>query len=71
MSRSRRHAPVCGITTARSEKQDKRQANRCLRRKVRSGHLELELLDVSDVWSFSKDGRARFDPRKHPKLMRK
>jgi len=71
MSRSRRSAPVCGITTARSEKQDKRQANRRLRRKVRTGHLELGLKDVSDVWSFDKDGKARFDPRKHPQLMRK
>lgn len=34
MSRSRKRTPVCGMTTAHSEKEDKRRANRKLRRRV-------------------------------------
>jgi hypothetical protein len=71
MSRSRRKTPKAGITTADSEKQDKRLANRDLRRKVRQGKLDLRVRDVSNVWSFDKDGKQRFDPKKHPKEMRK
>jgi hypothetical protein len=71
MSRSRRKTPKAGITTADSEKQDKRLANRDLRRKVRQGKLDLRVRDVSNGWSFDKDGKQRFDPKKHPKEMRK
>lgn len=78
MSRSRKKTPVSGITTARSEKQDKRLANRRLRRatnaKLASG-ADSSLLpvanDVGNVWCFDKDGKRRFDPDKHPRLMRK
>jgi hypothetical protein len=63
MSRSRRHTPIFGITTGDSEKQDKRQANRLLRRQVR---LAMEarkevlphLREVSNVWCFAKDGKS-------------
>lgn len=63
MSRSRRHTPIFGITISQSEKQDKRRANRVLRRVVRQchGHDEkpLPLLrEVSNVWGFDKDGKA-------------
>ena len=63
MSRSYRHTPIFGITTSRSEKQDKRFANRPLRRKVKSrlvtGDEEMPLLrEVSNVWSFDKDGKV-------------
>ena len=63
MSRSYRRTPIFGITTSRSEKQDKALANRRLRRKVKSrlgtGDEEMPLLrEVSDVWSFDKDGKA-------------
>ncbi len=71
MSRSRRKTPKIGITTTRSEKEDKRVANRALRRKVRQGKSELMIRDVSDVWAFGKDGKSRFDPHKRPKDMRK
>jgi hypothetical protein len=63
LSRSYRRTPIFGITTSRSEKQDKRFANRRLRRKVKScvvtGDEELPLLrEVSNVWTFDKDGKA-------------
>ncbi|HST62298.1 MAG TPA: hypothetical protein VLK84_26580 [Longimicrobium sp.] len=77
MSRSRRKTPVAGITTSDSEKQDKRLANRRLRRRVREilpaepdGVLPA-LREVSSVWCFDKDGKMRFDPESHPRLMRK
>ena len=63
MARSYRRTPIFGITTARSEKQDKKLANRRLRRKVKTclanGDEQLPLLrEVSNVWSFDKDGKA-------------
>ena len=77
MSRSRRKTPVCGITTSDTEKQDKRLANRRLRRKVRvalaaqpDGVLPA-VREVSSVWAFDKDGKQRFDPERWPELMRK
>jgi hypothetical protein len=57
MARSYRRTPKLGVTTAESEKDDKRQANRCLRRKVRQGKLYLTLREVSNVWAFGKDGK--------------
>ncbi|GGE95377.1 hypothetical protein [Hymenobacter cavernae] len=57
MARSYRRTPVFAITNAKSEKQDKRKANRLLRRKVRQGDIYLVLREVSNVWSFSKDGK--------------
>ncbi len=79
MSQSRKKTPVTGNTTARSEKQDKRIANRRMRAIVRtminSGAGD-EMLPVSkhaasNVWSHDKDGKHRFDPKKHPRMMRK
>ncbi len=62
MSRSKRRTPIIGYTSAETEKQDKRRANRALRRKVKvsinQGDFELPLLrEVSTVWSFDKDGK--------------
>jgi len=63
MSRSYRHTPIFGITTAKTEKQDKRLANRRWRRicryVLRSGDSERLPLqrEVSNVWSFAKDGK--------------
>ena len=78
MSNSFRKSPFIGITTARSEKQDKRHANRRLRRinKVRlaithDGATLCEQRSVSDVWAMDKDGKVRFDPQQLPKLLRK
>jgi hypothetical protein len=83
MSRSRRHSPFCGITTARSEKADKRDANRRLRVRLRSAVARVassdadavpawpELRDVSNIWIMAKDGKFRFNPARWPRLMRK
>ena len=54
-----------GITTARSEKNDKRSNNRLLRHKVRQAiHQKREVLpeekEVSNPWNMSKDGKTRF-----------
>ncbi|HEU0300406.1 MAG TPA: hypothetical protein VFR37_13145 [Longimicrobium sp.] len=77
MSRSRRHTPIRGITTADSEKQDKRIANRKLRRKVRvaircdaEGELPARR-GVSNPWCMDKDGKTVFDPARYPGDMRK
>lgn len=77
MSRSRRKRPVRGISSSDSDKQDKRIANRRLRRKVRAvlpagpdGVLPA-LREVSCVWGFAKDDKRRFDPAREPAGMRK
>ena len=62
MSRSRRHTTIVGITTADSEKDDKRQANQNLRHAVRRAlRTEAEVIpamrEVSNVWLFAKDGK--------------
>lgn len=61
MSRSRRKTPIIGVC-GKSEKKDKRLANRKLRRMV---HVLIRLGDehfpsireVSNVWAWSKDGK--------------
>lgn len=62
MSRSRKKTPIRGITSASSEKDDKRMANRLFRRttKVQIKKGESPFVDkneVSNVWSFDKDGK--------------
>jgi len=80
MSRSRRHTAICGISTARSEKADKRQAHRRLRARTRavaaSIRPEIDAVwpvqrEVSDPWDMAKDGKVPFDPIRYPQLMRK
>lgn len=63
MSGSYKHAPVHGNTTAESEKDDKRFANRRWRRRVkwaiRDGVEVMPLQrEVSNVWCFDKDGKG-------------
>ena len=75
MSRSKKKTKIHGNTTAKSEKENKRDANRKLRRivkqKVNSGRTELpELREVSNVWSFDKDGK-RYNPEMNEKELRK
>jgi hypothetical protein len=75
MSRSRRKTPITGITTSESDTRDKVLAHRRQRRRVRtalaSGVAEvITRRKAGDVWSFAKDGKQRFDPRRWPKLMR-
>lgn len=78
MSRSKRRTPVCGITNARSEKQDKRLYNRRYRRvckqAIHNDHgreLLPRLREYSNPWAMDKDGKVRFDPDERPDLLRK
>ena len=70
MSRSRRKHPIKGLA-GRSDKKDKRLANRRLRRLTKiclsSSDLQQDftvlpvMREVSDPWDFSKDGKIRID----------
>ncbi|HCR30095.1 MAG TPA: hypothetical protein DIV79_08770 [Opitutae bacterium] len=78
MSGSKKKSPYASITSARSEKADKRLANRRDRRintnKLRSRGDDENLVDrksTSNVWTFDKDGKRRFDPSIEPKPLRK
>ena len=78
MSRSRRKHPFYAITTAESEKQDKRAYNRRFRHAAEqalktdpTGESLPILREYSDPWSMDKDGKHRFDPARYPQLMRK
>jgi len=76
MSRSRRKTPICGVTCADSEKWDKRNAHRRLRRRVRQAiHHGREVMpirnEVCTTWNMPKDGKLLFDPVEFPRLMRK
>jgi hypothetical protein len=78
MSRSYKHTNISGITTSKSEKQEKRKFNRRFRhiadRKLKNemeDYIEPDKNEIDDIWSFSKDGKWRFDPKKYPKGMRK
>lgn len=79
MSKSRRKNPICGITTARSEKIDKRFNHRKFRRLTKQILANLEdeedLLPIerqySNPYRMSKDGKMRFDKEKYSELMRK
>ena len=79
MSRSYKHTTISGITTATSEKRDKKLANRRFRRiskhrvKIDAEPL-IDLNEISDPWDFQKDGKRYFNPneaRLFPKLFRK
>ncbi|MCK8786311.1 hypothetical protein M0638_18190 [Roseomonas sp. NAR14] len=76
MSRSRRRTPITGITSADSEKADKRRANRAVRRALRQDDVADPdavlpgLRDVSDTWSMAKDGK-RWLGHGDPRPMRK
>ncbi len=86
MSRSFRHTPVIGNACASSDKPGKQIANRTLRTHVRMtlrkclrncadfDNLLVPLLrEVSNVWSFPKDGKHRMNPNGsyYRKYMRK
>lgn len=75
MSRSARRRPFCGNTVARSEKRDKRLANRAQRAAERvalaAGREPPQRRETSDPWTMAKDGRQRFDVGRHPDLLRK
>ncbi len=78
MSRSKKRTPFWGFSSARSEKQDKRDYNRRYRR-VSKQFLRVypecdvmpHLREYSNPWAMSKDGKVWFDPQQHPERMRK
>lgn len=75
MSNSRKKVNVTGISTCKSEKQDKRLANRKLRAAVRGAMADdaevmPELREVSSVWTFGKDGKRWWGDR-FPQGLRK
>ncbi|MDH3208466.1 MAG: hypothetical protein OEO79_17835 [Gemmatimonadota bacterium] len=78
MSQSRKKTPISGITTAGSEKQDKRIANRRVRRAVKQALHTLEDAEVlphrrelTNPWTMAKDGKRWFDPHRFPEVLRK
>lgn len=64
MSRSFKKNPAGGLTKAKSDKKDKRIANRSLRKKVNQIDLEnqdpLLIKENSNVWDFDKDGKKYY-----------
>lgn len=79
MSRSYKKTPICGLTTAKSDKEDKRLANRLFRRASRNRiksnrELFYRLREVCNVWDFAKDGKIYYDKeavKRYPKVLRK
>ena len=65
MSRSRRKVPICGITKAESEAEDKARSARKLRRKVRQAELDGDEMlpenprDVFNTYSITKNNKMR------------
>lgn len=83
MSRSYRKTPIHGITTARSEKDDKRIMHGMMRAAERTGLAKLRHVDADEfilpesfneifnVWSMAKDGRTRSDRAERPRRTRR
>jgi hypothetical protein len=81
MSRSYKRIPIHGITTAESEKEDKRIWNRSFRKtakgKIRGATdfdavaLPQNIHKETEFWKGAKDGKYWFDALKFPEEMRK
>jgi len=84
MSRSKKHNPICAITCAKSEKQDKQIINRIIRRKIKANlkTKDLEELDeiiiptqdeIMNKWSMAKDGKQYIEKNSdyYKKVLRK
>lgn len=79
MSRSYKKTPITSFTTAKSDKEDKKLANRLFRRasrnRIKSNREPFyRLREVCDVWDFAKDGRVYYDKeavKRYPKVLRK
>lgn len=74
MSRSKKKTKIQGITTAKSEKENKQKANRKFRRKIKqkiSPEEELpQVREISNIWDFDKDGK-KYKPDMTEKELRK
>ena len=72
MSRSYRKTPIFGHGGCSSEKKDKQEYNRNVRRTTRNKLKDFEnedlvlpnKKDLSDVWSMAKDGKSYWDLKK-------
>ena len=77
MSHSYKKHPFTGTCVCRSEKSWKRLANRKLRKLNHMRLLKMEnflavlLREVSNVWTFGKDGKARLTLPQDIEFMRK
>lgn len=78
MTRSKRKTPICGITTAVSEAEDKALWHRAHRRIERVAlkrdgdeYLASSRHAHSSTWTMDKDGKHFFDAAESPKIMRK
>lgn len=64
MARSFRKTAIIGISLCSSEKEDKRRANRTLRRKTKQVLITAEtfprIREVLNAWRFAKDGKSFF-----------
>lgn len=72
MSRSRKKHPICGVTTAKSEKEDKTLARRRLRKKIKTFDVDGAVVPHKNMagnpWTMAKDGKQIW---KDPKAYRK
>ncbi len=78
MTRSRKKAPISGMTRAASEKYDKLENHRRERRLVHeclATQMEPDVLpherEVSDPWTMRKDGKVFLGSHARPKDLRK
>ena len=79
MSRSRRHTPVTSWATNDDDEQwFKRHAHKACRRRNRVRLVQMGadfepvvLREVSDCWTWPKDGKQWLDVRRFPEAMRK
>ncbi len=76
MSRSRRHTPIFASTTCKSDKEDKTLARRRWRKACKAAlnkgsETFPTLRDVSDVWSFGKDGKGWWKDASEKMMRRK
>jgi hypothetical protein len=61
MSRSRKKNPITGVTTAKSEKIDKKIYNKKMRRKkISDERPPPHKREVSNKWLMSKDGKVNW-----------
>ena len=80
MSRSRKKNAITGITTAVSEKWDKQNTNRRMRKGVKNKmavgdfeNLPTRGIEIEDSWCFAKDGKNYYDKddKYYKKVIRK
>lgn len=75
MSRSYRKTPICGMTTAASDKVFKKAEHKRARRAVNARDLTLDDAPVSrafgNPWGAPKDGKQWIEASRFPEIMRK